>query len=183
MRARDFKVGTVIHVADKMQRGYTYTLTAPYGFRGFPDDFRPHYTPRQMLLLGIFEGKYLNDCTGEFPEEWYTEAARRGKVGLAQADPTVNAFGIKSRLSLQEWRHRGWIPIARGDMDVRGWFQWYCRYYIGRRDPRVDDIQIRRWKSFKRHLGQIKKNCAPGDVTCRRRQRQGLLQWAYDPFV
>ena len=182
MKVKDYKLGGTIHVSDKMQTGYSYILSAKYG-KQFHKDFNPQLTPKQILDLGAFEGKYLNDCAGELPEEWYKSASKKGKLSPAKANPAVNAFGIKSRLSLHEWRKRGWIPIVPGDKDVRGWFQWYCRYYIGRRDPNVDIVQIKRWRSYKRHLAQVVKNCKPGDITCRLKQRQGLLQWAYDPFV
>lgn len=182
MRIKDYKPGKGIRVNDKMQTGYTYTLTGRYG-KDFDPAFKPQMTPQQMLNLGVFEGKYLNDCKKEFPAEWFESADKLGKLSPSQADPSVNAFGVKSRLSLQEWKRRRWIPIAPGDQDVRGWFQWYCRYYIGRRDSNVDDIQIKRWKSYKRHLAQVVKNCPSGDISCRPRQRQGLLQWAYDPYV
>ena len=63
--------------------------------------------------------------------------------------------------------------------DPRGWFQWYCRYYFGRRH--VDDgRQIKRWKAFRRHLMAVKNNCWPRDLSCHSRQRQALLHWAYD---
>ncbi len=187
-----YKPGRVIVVHDKMQKGYSYTLVGRAG-RDFDPDFDPYLTPGEMLAYGVFEGKYLCDCTEEFPAEWYTVARGLGKL-LDVADPSINLFGIKSRLSLQEWRKRGWIPIVEGDRDVRGWFQWYCRYWIGRRDPNVDHVQIARWKSFVRHAGQIrasirkmKKEKRPktraGLMKHRPRQRQALLQWAYNPFV
>ena len=160
-------------VNDKMQQDYEYDYSVPIG-NDFVIDFTPQLTPKQMLDLGVFEGHYLNDCRREFPAEWFKNAQ------LSERKPDVNAnyFKLKSRLSLPEWQKRGWII----DPDPRGWFQWYCRYYMGRRISSVDRLQINRWKAFKRHAGQIRKNCLPMDLDCRKRQRQALLQWAYDPF-
>ena len=166
-------VGEFIHVNDTMQTGYRYELSAPVG-ENFSTDFRPHLTPQQMLEAGIFEGKYCNDCRDEFPESWF-ENARISQT----PDPALNYFGIKSRQPLSVWREKGWIYGP----DPRGWFQWYCRYYLGRRLPDIDHIQIKRWKAFSRHAGQIRANCEPGDIFCRRRQRQALLQWSYDPLI
>ena len=187
-----YKIGKKLIINDKMQKNYSYVLSAPYG-KKFAMGFNPELSPRQMLILGIFEGKYLNDCANEFPVEWYEDAKKKDKLRDI-ANASINLFGIKSRLSLQEWRKRKWIPIIKGDKDVRGWFQWYCRYYIGRRDSIVDDIQIKRWRAFIRHKGQIiksivnmKPNKRPKNKTDimkhRPRQRQALLQWAYNPFV
>lgn len=161
-------------VFDKMQRGYKYVLSAPMG-RDFAPDFKPELTPKEMLALGVFEGHYLNDCRAEFPADWFETA----KLSPRKADAALNCFQIKSRMSLSEWQKRGWIVGP----DPRGWFQWYCRYYAGRRIPAVDSIQIARWKAFKRHKIQLERNCIPLDLNCRRRQRQALLQWAYDPFL
>lgn len=172
------------------RRPYAYTLSARPG-RGFAPGFRPELTPAQMLRMGVFEGKYLNDCMSEFPREWYRAALRRGKLSPQGPDPRLNEFGVKSRLSLGEWRRRGWVPAAPGDRDERGWFQWYCRYWLGRRDAAVDAVQIARWRSFARHRGQILASYAregrPATRAAKRRhrarQRQALLQWAYDPYV
>ena len=166
-------VGDIIVVNDQMQTGYSYELVAPAG-KGFAKDFRPHYSPREMLEMGVFEGKYCNDCRDELPAAWFKNA----KISDV-ADPKLNYFGIKSRQPLSEWRRKGWIYGP----DPRGWFQWYCRYYLGRRLPEIDAIQIKRWKGFARHAGQIRANCEPGDIFCRPRQRQALLQWSYDPFI
>ena len=163
----------IIEVNDHMQSGYRYTCVAPVG-RKFDADFRPYYSPRQMLEMGIFEGKYCNDCTDELPASWFKNA----KISDT-ADQALNYFGVKSRQPLSVWRHNGWIYGP----DPRGWFQWYCRYYLGRRLPEVDEIQIKRWRAFARHAGQVRANCAPGDIFCRPRQRQALLQWAHDPFI
>ena len=167
------QIGDTITVDDRMQTGYSYRLAAPMG-ADFAPDFTPALTPKQMLALGVFEGKYLNDCRGEFPKDWYEGAKLSDRP-----DPTVNCFGIKSRQPLSVWRGKGWIYGP----DPRGWFQWYCRYYLGRRLPEIDRKQIARWRSFARHAGQIRANCDEGDFSCRPRQRQALLQWAYDPFV
>lgn len=184
-----FRPGRKIAVADKMQSRYSYTLTEPVG-KNFAPGFRPALTPAQMLRRGVFEGKYLNDCVLEFPREWYAKAMKR--LSPSRPDASLNEFGIKSRKSLKYWRKKGWIPIVKGGKDVRGWFQWYCRYYIGRRDPKVDEAQIARWKSFKRHEGQIKASyerakSRPRSRAAKKkhrpRQRQALLQWAYDPYV
>lgn len=186
-----YKPGRKIIVRDKMQN-YTYYLTKKPG-KEFDKKFKPELSPQQMLNMGVFEGKYINDGEHEFPKEWYKSANKKKKLSK-KADPSINAFEIKSRLSLQEWKSRGWIPITKEDKDIRGWFQWYCRYWIGRRDPNVDEIQIKRWRSFTRHKGQIVKSIKkmkPVDRPKtkaqirkhRPRQRQALLQWAYDPWA
>lgn len=168
-----FKIGSVIHVNDRMQSGYRYVLSSPMG-KQFAEGFAPAFSPQKMLELGVFEGKYCNDCRNEFPTDWF----RKAKTSDTP-NPALNCFGVKSRQPLRVWREKGWII----DPDPRGWFQWYCRYYLGRRLPGVDEKQIRRWRAFARHLAQIKAHCAPMDLSCRPRQRQGLLQWAYDPFI
>lgn len=190
-----YKPGRIITVNDKMQKNYSYILTSNYG-KDFDINFKPELSPEEMLILGVFEGKYLNDCINEFPYNWYIKAKRNNKISLEKPDININLFKIKSRLSLKEWIKRNWIPITKGDNDIRGWFQWYCRYYIGRRDPNVDSIQIKRWKAFIRHKGQIIKslermkknnNKIPKTkkelLNHRPRQRQALLQWAYNPYI
>ena len=161
----------LVVVNDKMQRGYRYFLTAPRG-RNFDPEFRPELTPKEMLALGVFCGKYMTDCRKEFPASWFV----RAKLSPARRDCTLNCFGCDASEPLSVWREKGWINPE----DPRGWFQWYCRYYMGRRLPGEDARQIKRWKAIRRHIAQIKANCEPGDWTCRRRQRQAVLHWAYD---
>ena len=160
-----------VTVSDKMQKGYRYELSAPAG-RQFDPDFKPQLTPAEMLRLGVFGGKYMTDCRREFPRSWFT----RAKLATAKGDPELNFFHIDASQPLSEWRRKGWLHPD----DPRGWFQWYCRYYMGRRMPKEDQRQIGRWKAIRRHVRQIEKNCEPGELTCRRRQRQALLHWAYD---
>jgi len=159
-----------ITVNDKMQTGYRYFLTEPAG-RNFAPEFEPELTPKQMLELGVFGGKYMTDCRDEFPTSWFTKA----KLSPDKRDAKLNCFGINASKPLSYWEEKGWID----DDDPRGWFQWYCRYYAGRRHP-DDERQIKRWKAMRRHIAQIDKNCTPGDLSCRPKQRQALLHWAYD---
>jgi hypothetical protein len=161
----------IIIVNDKMQRGYRYELTALPG-QNFDPQFKPELTPKQMLSLGVFGGKYMTDCRKEFPKSWFSTA----KLSPKGRDPSCNYFGVNASQPLSEWKRKGWIDPD----DPRGWFQWYCRYYMGRRIPEEDQRQIRRWKAIKRHIEQIRRNCEPGDLACRRKQRQAVLHWAYD---
>lgn len=161
----------VITVSDAMQSGYRYELAVPIG-ADFADDFMPELTPKEMLSLGVFGGVYMRDCREEFPADWFESA----RLAVGERDPMLNFFEVNASQSLAQWRQKGWIY----EDDPRGWFQWYCRYYMGRRLPEEDRRQIKRWKNMTRHLAQIKKYCTPGTLDCRRRQRQALLHWAYD---
>ena len=161
----------VVIVNDRMQRGYRYELIAPVG-RDFDPEFTPDLTPRQMLELGVFGGKYMTDTRDEFPANWFT----RAKLSPGHRDRRLNFFGVEASQPLSVWRAKGWIHPD----DPRGWFQWYCRYHMGRRMPEEDHRQIRRWKAMRRHVRQIQLNCEAGNLGCRRRQRQALLHWAYD---
>lgn len=160
----------IIVVNDKMQKGYSYEITQPMG-KNFHQDFNPQLTPKQMLRMGIFGGKYMTDCEKEFPNDWFKNA----KLCSERHDKTLNYFGVNASQPLSVWIAKGWIHPD----DPRGWFQWYCRYYMGRRHS--DDVrQIKRWKAMRRHVYQLIKNCKPGDINCRQKQRQALLHWSYD---
>lgn len=158
-------------VHDLMQEDYRYPLTAPMG-QDFDPDFTPDLSPKEMLRLGVFGGKYMTDCQEEFPADWFEHA----KLNHESHDASLNYFKVNASQSLSEWRRKGWIYPE----DPRGWFQWYCRYYMGRRIPEEDARQIKRWKAMRRHVGQIQRYCEPGDTTCHPKQRQALLHWAYD---
>jgi hypothetical protein len=160
-----------VKVKDKMQSGYVYELTQPVG-KNFDPRFKPQLTPKQMLALGVFGGVYMRDCTKEFPKDWFTKA----KFAKDKRDKNINYFKVNASQPLSVWIKKGWIYKD----DPRGWFQWYCRYYMGRRIEKEDERQINRWVKIRRHVGQIVANCRPGDTMCRPRQRQALLHWAYD---
>lgn len=157
-------------VNDLMQKDYVYLITEPVG-KNFHPDFAPQLTPPQMLRMGVFGGKYMTDCRDEFPDEWFSQA----RLCPERHDPKLNFFGVNASQPLSVWREKNWIYPE----DPRGWFQWYCRYYMGRRCP-DDERQIKRWRAMTRHIAQLKKHCMKGDMTCRPRQRQALLNWAYD---
>lgn len=163
-----------IVVYDKMQKGYRYVCTEPMG-KHFDPQFKPELTPKQMLMLGVFGGKYMTDCQKEFPKSWFTHA----KLSPDKSDANLNFFKVRASQSLCEWKKHGWIYKD----DPRGWFQWYCRYYMGRRIPNEDARQIGRWKRIRRHILQLKKHCKKGDIQCRPLQRQALLHWAYDSRI
>ncbi len=163
-----------IVVNDRMQRGYRYTLVAPMG-KNFDPRFKPELTPKEMLALGVFGGVYIRDCSKEFPKTWFSRAKFQ-TPGSYKHNAKLNFFGVNASQPLSVWRKKGWVYKD----DPRGWFQWYCRYYLGRRIPHKDERQIKRWVAIRRHATQILNHCARGDWTCRPRQRQALLHWAYD---
>lgn len=163
--------GSIILVEDSAQSGYRYTLNEPTG-NNFDPEFKPELTPKQMLQLGVFGGDYLKDSQKELPDDWFVNA-RLSDHGY---DKNLNFFKVKASQPLEVWQKKGWIYFE----DPRGWFQWYCRYYMGRRIPEEDKRQIKRWKAMSRHVSQVIKACQAGDESCRPRQRQALLHWAYD---
>lgn len=161
----------LVIVNDKMQKNYRYYLTELPG-KNFDPEFKPELTPKELLSLGVFGGKYMTDCQKEFPADWFA----RAKLSPGRKNIELNYFKIDASQSLTEWRRKNWIYPD----DPRGWFQWYCRYYMGRRIPVEDARQIKRWKAIKRHIAQVKKYCVKSDFGCRTRQRQALLHWAID---
>ena len=196
---RHYKQGDTIHGNSSMglTRRYEYTLACAPG-EDMDPRFKPALTPAEMLFMGVFEGKYLNDSTDEFPCEWFLWAAAAGRLSPERPDVSKNYFGVKSRQPLSVWRENMWTAVrghrSTGDgrailadpeknPDERGWFQWYCRYWMGRRLPELDAVQIGRWRSFARHAGAIRARCSPRAVSCSPKERQALLQWAYNPFI
>jgi hypothetical protein len=193
---KDYKKGTKITVFNKMEKDYSYVLSENPGEK-LPEGFHFEITPPEMLALGIFSGRYMNDCLLEFPKEWFLKAIKNNVLSPEGANVECNYFKVESRLSLQEWQDYGWVPNEEGKIhkehkilsdiktnpDIRGIYQWAMRMYLGRRIPELDEIQMKRWNAIKRHAGQIKAHCKKGDLECRPRQRQLLLQWGLNPFI
>jgi len=158
-------------VNDKMQKNYVYYLTEPIG-KNFDSEFKPELTPKQMLSLGVFEGVYMRDCKKEFPKSWFAKAKFAKQK---EKNSKINFFKVSASQPLSVWKKKKWIHKD----DPRGWFQWYCRYYMGRRH-KDDKRQIKRWKAISRHIAQVKKNCKIKNKQCRPKQKQAILHWAYD---
>ena len=91
-------------VNDRMQKRYVYHRTKPMG-RGFRADFKPDLSPREMLELGIFGGRYLTDCKKEFPPSWFKKA----KLCPELHEASLNFFGVNASQPLAVWRRKGWI--------------------------------------------------------------------------
>jgi hypothetical protein len=165
-----------ITVSDNFQENYRYVLSAPEG-KGFDPEFKPQLTPKEMLRLGVFGGAYFIGVDGlipsDLPKDWF-KGVKLSPDGRKHAK--LNYFGVSASLPLSYWKRKGWMYKD----DPHGWFEWYCRYYLGRRIPEEDQRQIKRWKAMRRHIGQVEKSCRKGDVACHPRQRQALLHWAYD---
>ncbi len=168
------KKKTVIRVNNKMQKKYSYEISARLG-KDFDPGFKPDLTPKEMLELGVFGGVYMRDCIKEYPSSWFKNA-RFAPKDTKKHIASVNYFGVNASQPLSVWKKNGWIYKD----DPRGWFEWYCRYYMGRRLPEEDARQIKRWNAMRRHIAQITKKCRKGDFSCNTKQRQALLHWAYD---
>ncbi len=162
--------------SDNFQKNYKYKLTEPEG-KNFDKEFKPDLTPKQMLKLGVFGGAYFIGVKGlipkDIPKSWFN-GVKLSKDEKKHGE--LNFFGVEASQPLSFWIKKGWIYKD----DPHGWFQWYCRYYLGRRIEKEDRRQIKRWKAIQRHIAQVVKNCRKGDLNCRRKQRQAILHWAYD---
>lgn len=166
-----------VKYSDNFQKSYSYKITEKAG-KNFDPEFRPDLSPAEMLKLGVFGGAYFIGVKGlipsDIPKAWF-KGVRLSKDG--EKHPDLNFYNVSASQPLSVWKKKGWIYKD----DPHGWFQWYCRYYSGRRIPEEDERQIKRWKAIRRHLAQISKNCRKGDKMCRPKQRQAILHWAYDP--
>ena len=148
-------------------------------------DFKPMLTPKEMLHKGVFGGVYFNNYSfmHNFPNEWF-EGIAKNYYNSEHYSIDVNYFKVKSGLSRKEWEQKGWIH----EDDPRGWFEWYCKYFLGRRHE--DDIrQIKRWLAFCGPKGRWRRIIYSkiNGIGCgikmsqnvSRRVQQSLLHWSY----
>lgn len=138
------------------------------------DDFKPHFTPAQMLEAGVFGRAYFQHATDA------------DLVGIGIGYPLLgqnqgpvdykrNQYGVKAGQTHAQWTAKGWIYPE----DPLGWFHWYCRWHAGRRHER-DEHQQRRWVRYLGRWGGVATGRVtgignPGPVVS-----QGLLQWGID---
>lgn len=164
----------------------------------FPDfpEFHPNMTPKEVLQAGSFGGTYFrpiySSVTGkqykeeaflELPKDWTEGLNIKKKVTSSKYDEAVNTYKVKCGGSLEMWEESGWIH----KQDPYGWFQWYCRFYQGRRSA-DDERQVGRWLRCAGPTGRWKNNlimkCYRGgaqynDPNISPVVRQTLQHWGY----
>ena len=169
-----------------------------YGTIHFADYpmFLPNLTPKEILKMGSFGGTYFRPITSsitkkkysnvhkEFPANWFTGLNIDVYVSSEKCNPSLNKYKVAAGTSLNAWESSGWIK----EVDPYGWFQWYCRFYQGRRCE-DDARQVDRWNKYageksgrwRRNLiNRCKKNNKSyDDESVSPVIRQGLQQWAY----
>ncbi|KAL4858951.1 Volume-regulated anion channel subunit [Chlorella vulgaris] len=165
-------------------------------FQDHPE-FRPNLTPKQVIQAGSFGGIYFNPRGGkpgirgkevaidhrEFPADWFQGLPKKAYVARTYTKGT-NKYGVKAGQDQAFWEGKGWIQ----PQDPRGWFQWYCRFYMGRRSE--DDVrQISRWRGVVGDKGRwmralankvVRSNKRWDDATVSPVIRQTLLHWAFE---
>lgn len=164
----------------------------------FPDfpEFHPNMTPKEVLQAGSFGGTYFrpiySSVTGkqykdeallELPSDFTEGLNRKKMVTSSKYDEGVNTYKVKCGGSLEMWEESGWIH----KQDPYGWFQWYCRFYGGRRSA-DDERQVGRWLRCAGPTGRWKNNlimkCYRGgaqynDPNISPVVRQTLQHWGY----
>ena len=165
-------------------------------FDDYPE-FKPNLTPKQVLRMGSFGGTYFRDIhssiTGKnykgktviknLPDDWFKGMDIDKKITSSKYDKNVNKYKVKCGSKLEAWEKSGWIV----EQDPYGWFQWYCRFYMGRRTD-DDERQVKRWLAFAGPKGRFKKNLINkikdnnadiDDYTISPVIRQSLQHWGY----
>ena len=146
-------------------------------------DFKPNISPVEIIKTGAFGGTYFRDIysgvNGKFyKNSWkeFKELERIGRKYYASDfyDVRVNKYGLKCGTSLRFWENKGWI----NKIDLYGWFQWYFRYWKGKRS-KDDERQIGRWKRItSRYKGILIRLIADGKDSPK--IREILLHWGYE---
>jgi len=165
----------------------------------FPDhpEFKPNLTPKEVLQKGSFGGtyfrpiyssvtkqKYGKEVWQELPKDWLEGLNIKNQVSSSFYDNSRNKYKVKCGASLEEWENSGWMD----KQDPYGWFQWFCRFYQGRRTE-DDERQIGRWARCAGETGRWKNNliskivkagCAWDNYAVSPVVRQTLQHWAYE---
>ena len=153
-------------------------------------NFSPNKTPVEIINEGAFGGTYFRDIYSGVNGKWYRNSWKEFEF-LEDIDPKlyssnyynvkVNKYGVKCGTSLRFLENKGWM----NGQDPFGWFQWFCRYHLGRRN--IDDSrQIKRWlgivNRFKGILVKMIKDKSTkfDDVSVLPKIRQILLHWGYE---
>lgn len=166
-------------------------------FKDFPA-FQPNLSPKQVLQMGSFGGTYFRDITSavtglhykgrevisEYPEDWFEGLSLEDLVISPTYRKTLNKYRSACGGSLGMWETSGWIS----DIDPYGWFQWYCRFFLGRRSS-DDERQVDRWAKGQGPKGRWRIQLMNKVLTARTTfddakvspvMRQVLLHWAYE---
>ena len=160
--------------------------------------FKPNVGPKSVFRKGAFGGTYFrtidSGVTGkthhgktairEYPDDWFKGFDIEKKVISSKYDKKVNKYGVKCGSSLEDWENNDWII----KQDPYGWFQWYCRYSLGRRTT-DDERQIKRWLGLAGPNGRFRKRLMNLIISKRKGYndpsvspviRQVLLHWGYE---
>ena len=149
------------------------------------EEFKPMLTPKEMLHKGIFGGTYFAELIdhNNFPSDWF-EGLDESYYCSSNYLSHINLFKIRSGQTQKEWEEKGWIH----EDDPRGWFEWYCKFFLGRRHE-DDQRQINRWKAFCGQNGRWKntiytklyrEGCPISEsFNVSPRIQQSLLHWSY----
>ena len=152
--------------------------------------FRVNKSPVEVISEGAFGGTYFRDIYSGVNGKWYRNSRKEFKFlsdmdkklyASSYYDVKVNKYGVKVGTSLRFWESKGWI----NSIDPYGWFQWYCRYWLGRRSS-DDKWQIKRWRAivnrFKSVLVRMIKDKSAkfNDYSVSPKIRQILLHWGYE---
>ena len=148
-------------------------------------EFYPMLTPKEMLQEGVFGGAYfgVEDLQGDYDyQSLFKETLDGVPPHLYLGDkyrPKMNKFKIRSGMNYDYWVEMKWMQKD----DPYGWFEWYIKYYNGRRHS-DDDRQIRRWQDFCGRNGRWRKAIykrihESKDWQVSPRIQQSLLHWGY----
>ena len=153
-------------------------------------DFGTNLTPIEVIKKGSFGGTFFRDIYSGVSHKFYRNSWKEFKelknidcnyYSSDYHDASLDKYGVKCGTSLRFCENKGWI----NKIDPYEWFQWYFRYYLGRRSE-DDKRQIKRWKEIVNRLkGILVKMIKDADskfddYSISPKIRQILLHWGYE---